>query len=72
MDGARPGTPEAAYSGKGDETGETDCPDGRLTIVLRYVSEERRWQSVEQDLGIALVPHQSGPESQKEAVTQAH
>jgi transposase len=34
---------------------ETDFTDDRLTIVLRYLSEESRWQSIEQDLGKHLI-----------------
>jgi len=34
---------------------ETDFTDDRLTIVLRYLSEESRWQSIEQGLGEHLI-----------------
>ena len=37
------------------EIRETDFTDNRLTIVLRYLSEESRWQLIEQDLGKHLV-----------------
>src|SRR6059036_1659791 len=41
--------------GTGLNTRETDFTDDRLTIVLRYLSEESRWQSIEQDLGEHLI-----------------
>jgi transposase len=34
---------------------ETDFTDDRLTIVLRYLSDEARWHSIEQELGQHLV-----------------
>jgi transposase len=34
---------------------ETDFTDDRLTIVLRHLSEETRWQAIEQELGRHLV-----------------
>ena len=34
---------------------ETDFTDDRLTIVLRHLSEESRWQLIEQDLGSHLI-----------------
>ena len=37
------------------EIRETDFTDNRLTIVLRYLSEESRWQSIEQDLEKHLI-----------------
>lgn len=48
-----------AHSTLEDVTGldirETDFTDDRLTIVLRYLSEESRWHSIEQDLGEHLI-----------------
>jgi transposase len=34
---------------------ETDFTDDRLTIVLRHLSDEARWQAIEQELGQHLV-----------------
>ncbi len=34
---------------------ETDFTDDRLTIVLRHLSDEQRWQAIEQELGQHLV-----------------
>src|SRR5437588_5114131 len=34
---------------------ETDFTDDRLTIVLRHLAEEQRWQGIEQELGEHLV-----------------
>src|SRR5947209_15151344 len=34
---------------------ETDFTDDRLTIVLRHLSQEQRWQAIEQELGEHLV-----------------
>src|SRR5437588_9827618 len=34
---------------------ETDFTDDRLTIVLRHLSDEARWQAIEQELGEHLV-----------------
>lgn len=34
---------------------ETDFTDDRLTIVLKHLSQESRWQSIEQDLGKHLI-----------------
>src|SRR5690348_2284508 len=34
---------------------ETDCTDDRLTIVLRHLADEVRWQALEQELGRHLV-----------------
>ena len=34
---------------------ETDCTDDRLTIVLRYLSDPTRWQTIEQELGQHLI-----------------
>src|SRR2546422_1159014 len=34
---------------------ETDFTDDRLTIVLRHLSDEQRWQALEQELGQHLV-----------------
>src|SRR5258708_12130684 len=34
---------------------ETDFTDDRLTIVLRYLSDERRWHEIEQELGRHLI-----------------
>src|SRR5437660_1078313 len=39
----------------GLEIRETDFTDDRLTIVLRYLSDETRWHEIEQDLGQHLV-----------------
>lgn len=39
----------------GLEIRETDCTDDRLTIVLRHLSDEARWQAIEQELGQHLV-----------------
>jgi len=37
------------------EIRETDFTDDRLTIVLRHLSDEARWQAIEQELGQHLV-----------------
>src|SRR5207245_6303949 len=34
---------------------ETDFTDDRLTIVLRHLAQEHRWQGIEQELGEHLV-----------------
>src|SRR2546421_1772721 len=39
----------------GLEIRETDFTDDRLTIVLRHLSDEARWQAIEQELGEHLV-----------------
>src|SRR5437879_6156523 len=39
----------------GLEIRETDLTDDRLTIVLRHLAEEQRWQGIEQELGEHLV-----------------
>jgi transposase len=39
----------------GLDIGETDFTADRLTIVLRYLSDESRWQKIEQELGRHLI-----------------
>ncbi len=39
----------------GLEIRETDFTDDRLTIVLRHLADEQRWQAIEQELGEHLV-----------------
>ncbi len=39
----------------GLEIRETDFTDDRLTIVLRHLAQEQRWQGIEQELGEHLV-----------------
>ena len=39
----------------GLEIRETDFTDDRLTIVLRHLSDEQRWQAIERELGQHLV-----------------
>ena len=34
---------------------ETDFTDDRLTLVLRYLSDEARWQAIEHELGQHLI-----------------
>src|SRR5205809_5832966 len=39
----------------GRDIRETDFTDDRLTIVLRYLSDESRWHEIEQELGQHLI-----------------